>query len=110
MHDRGPPLVPDDLRTHDDVPQLPRQPIREIVERVDRECERVGYLVDPQMLLLQRTTLLRRDEHEAELAGVDSFGGKDATRQLPGALLVDRDARAIVDLDLDHRLRAVPVS
>ena len=62
------------------------------------------------MLLLQRATLLRCDEGEAELAGVHSLGGEDSPRQLTRAFLVDVDARAIVDLDLDHRLRAVPVS
>src|SRR5579864_5663037 len=110
MHDRRAPLRPDDLRADDDVAELPRHSRRKVVERVDRERERIGRLVDAEVLLLQGAALVRPDEDEPELARVDAFRCEHAPRELAGALLVDLDARAVVDLDVDHRFLAVPVS
>src|SRR2546423_186043 len=110
VHDRRAPLGADNLWADDDVAELARQALREIVEQVDRERDGVGRLVDPEMLLLQGAALFRPDEHETELARVNALRGEHASRELGCTLLVDLDARAVVDLDLDHRLRAVPVS
>src|SRR5947207_1974674 len=109
VHQRPAPVVAGHLRADDDVAELARQSFRQVVERVHRERERVRRLVDPEMLELQRSALLRSDEDEAELARLDPLRREHAARELAGALLVDRDARAVVHLDLDHRLRAVPV-
>src|SRR5438045_3971331 len=58
MHERGSPRVPDHLRAYDDVSELPRQALGDLVKCVDREGECVGGLVDPEMLLLQRAALV----------------------------------------------------
>src|SRR5690349_50917 len=105
MHERGAPCLADHLRADDDVAELARQPLRERLARVDREGERIRRLVDPEVLGLQRAALLRADECDAELAGVDTLARQDAPRQLAHGRLVDADARAIVELDLDHRVR-----
>ena len=48
VHERRAPVVADHLRTDDDVAELARQSLRQIVERVDRERERIRRLVDPK--------------------------------------------------------------
>ena len=45
---------------------------------------------------------------ETELTRVDALRREHAPRELARASLVDLDARAVVDLDLDHRLRGRP--
>src|SRR5579872_2446391 len=110
VNERRAPLRPDDLRADDDVAELARQPVGQLVERIERKRERVGRLVDAEVLALQRLALLRADEREPELARVDAFGSEDAADQLDRAGLVDLHARPVLDLDLDHRRRSVPVS
>ena len=82
VHERRTPFLADDLRAHDDVAELPRQPVRQIVELVDRERERVGRLVDAEVLALEVTDLLRTDELKAELAVADSLRLQDLADQV----------------------------
>ena len=110
VDERPLPLFSNDLRAHHDVAELARQPVGQIVERVERERERVGRLVDLEMLELERAALLGADEHEPEVTRLDSFTGEHLAGELDGAGLVDGDARPVLDLDLDHRFRSVPVS
>ena len=109
MHERRAPLLPHHLRTHDEIAELARQLRRQLVEPVERERERVGRLVDAEMLELQRAALVRLDEHEPELARLDALAAEHAAQELDRPRLVDSDTGAVVDLDLDHRLRCVPV-
>ena len=68
VDERALPLFSNDLRAHHDVAELARQPVGQIVERVERERERVRRLVDLEMLELERAALLGADEHEPEVA------------------------------------------
>ena len=63
-----------------------------------------------EVLELQRPALVGADEHETDVARVDSFGAEHLPDELDGGGLVDRDAGPVLDLDLDHVFRAVPVS
>ncbi len=103
MHERRAPRLADDLRAHDDVPELARQPIRQLLARVDRERERVGLLVDAEVLALQVADLLRRDEREPELTVGHSLGLEHTAGELDGTVLVDAGAASVLDLDLDHQ-------
>ncbi len=110
MHERSLPGGADDLRADDHVAELPRQARRQLVERVEREGERVGGLVDAEVLALQRAALLRPDKEEAEIARVDALGFEHLPRKRDGTRLVHLGAGAIFDLHLDHRRRSDPVS
>src|SRR5215471_21633241 len=110
VHERCLPLVAHDLRADDDVAELAGQLLGEIVARVERERERVGRLVDAEVLALQLATLVGANERESELALLESLGGEDASRELAGRVLVDVLTRPVVHLDLDQRRRSVPVS
>ena len=79
------------------------------VKTVDREGERVGRLVDAEVLPLQGAALVRPDEGEPELSRLDAFTGENGTRELDCGRFVHLLARAVVDVYLDHRLRCVPV-
>src|SRR5438128_9617688 len=61
------------------------------------------------MLALERAALVRSDEREAELARLDSLAREDALRERDGSRLVDLLAGAVVDRDVNHRERCVPV-
>ena len=65
------PLVLHDLRADDDVAELPRHAVGQLVPAVDREGEDVGRLVDAEVLTLQGTDLVLVDERDAEVAAVD---------------------------------------
>src|SRR5512132_4281605 len=96
-----------------DVAQLPRQPLRNGVAPVERECERVGLLVHAEVVALERADLVRPDELQAELAVLDPLVVQDGADQLRRRAGVELGARTVRDLDLDHRpyfRRAVPVS
>src|SRR5215471_14089279 len=110
VHERSTPSVADDLWAHDDVAELPGQPLREFLEPVERKREGVGRLVDAEVLALEAPALLGTDEDEPHLSCLDSLCGEHAPHELAGAVAVDLDAGAVLDLDLDHRRRAVPVS
>ena len=111
MDERRAPLLPHDLRADDRVAELPRDPVRNRLALVDRERERVGRLVDAEVLALQALDLVRLDEVDAELAVVDAFGREHLPGERDRPLLVDLLPASVVDLDRDHqRLRCVPVS
>src|SRR6185312_276462 len=61
MDERPTPFVADHLRTDDDVAELARHALGELVAPVDREREDVGGLVDPQVLALQAAHLVGPD-------------------------------------------------
>src|SRR5207253_3113040 len=112
VDERRPPRVAYDLRADNDVPELTRQPVGKLVQRVDRECERVRLLVDPEMVALQRSDLVGVDECKSELALVDTLAGEHATCQLDRRVPVDVLPASVLDLDVHHApylLRCVPV-
>src|SRR5579862_7305621 len=96
------PLVADHVRADDDVAELPRQAVRNLVEPVHREREGIGRLVDAEMLALQRAALLRPDERKPELARLDTLAREDAPSKVHRTRLVDLLAGAVVDVDVDH--------
>src|SRR4029079_7037269 len=77
---------------------------------VDREREHVGCLVDAEVVPLQRAALVRADEGDPDLAAIDTLRGQDAAGMVGRSILVDVEARAVLDLDLDQRVRCVPVA
>ena len=109
MDERPAPLRPDHLRAEDDVAELARHSVGQRGEPVDREGERVGRLVDAEVLLFQRAALLRPDEGEPELAGIDPLARQHRPRELDRCGLVHLPTRAVDDFDFYHRLRCVPV-
>jgi hypothetical protein len=111
MDERSAPFLTYDLRTNDRVAELPREPVRNLVALVDRECQGVRGLVDSEVLSLQPLDLIRFDEVDAELTIVDAFGGEHLPGKHDRPLLVDLLPATVVDVDRDHqRLRCVPVS
>ena len=110
VNERSAPFVADDLRAEHDVSEGPRNAIGQLVSSVEREREDVRRLVDPEVLVLQRSHLVGVDERDPELAVVDAFRREDRPGELFRSELVDRDAAAVRRLDEDHRRRAVPVS
>ena len=110
MNQRPAPFVTDDLRAEHDVPEGPRNAFGHLVSSVEREGEDVRRLVDPEVLVLQRSHLVGVDERDPELAVVDAFRREDCPGELFRSELVDRRAAAVRRLDEDHRRRAVPVS
>jgi hypothetical protein len=68
VHERSAPGVSHYLRAEHDVTELTRHSCGQLVAAVDRECERIRLLVDPEMLALEVTDLLRTDELKADLA------------------------------------------
>src|SRR5262249_16779986 len=110
VDERRTPCVADDLRAHDDVAELARQTLGQVVERVDRERQRVGRLVDPEMLLLERAALVRTDEYEAELTRVDALCGKHRPPELAPPLFVAGNAGPVVHPETDHLGGSVRVS
>src|SRR5947209_4554962 len=109
VDERFPPLFTHHRRAHDDVAQLARQAVRQFLEPVEREGERVRGLVDAEVLALQRAALLRPDEREPELTRLDTLAREDALRERRRSRLVHRLAAAVVDGDVYHRERCVPV-
>ena len=88
-------------------------PGRDRLAAVDRKGERVGLLVDAEMLALEVADLVAPDEREAELALVDPLLAKHVADQLRSGLEIERRGRTVRHLDLDHRRyfrRNVPVS
>src|SRR6476646_6938927 len=113
MNERNSPGVADDLRADYDVAQLPRHSGRDRLAAVDRKGERVGLLVDAEMLALEVANLVAPDEREAELALVDPLLAEHVANQLRSGLEIERRGRTVRHLDLDHRgyfRRNVPVS
>src|SRR5579859_1582585 len=104
--ERPAPLVADDLRTEDDVPERTRDSGGKLVAAVDRERQDVGGFVDPEMLALQPLHLVRVDECNPKLTVVDPLGVQDAPRELDRARLVHAQAASVLDLDGDHRFRS----
>ncbi len=47
VHERSSPCVPGDLRAHDGISELARQPRRQVVAAVDGERQHVRRLIDP---------------------------------------------------------------
>src|SRR6188472_602140 len=109
MDERPAPRFSHHVQAHDDVAELPRHALGQLCEAVDREGERVGRLVDAEVLPFQRAALVRRDEREPELGAVDALRGEHAAHELGRGRLVHLPARAVDYLDVDHRLRCVPV-
>src|SRR5215218_982189 len=113
MYERRAPRVADDLRTEHDVAELPRDTFRQLVEPVDRECERIAFLVHAEVLALQLADLVRRHELQAQLSRFDAVRAQDLPDQLLGRVDIELRPGAVPDLDLDHRAyfrRCVPVS
>src|SRR5690348_8922491 len=109
VHQRAAPLLAHDVGADDDVPELARHAVGQRAEPVDRKGERVRCLIDAEVPALQRATLVGADEGEPELSGSHALAREDRARKLDGRRLVHLGTRAVVDLDLDHRLRWVPV-
>src|SRR3954471_17417153 len=103
VHERRVPGVADHRRTEDDVAELPRETGRQVVASVDRKRERVGRLVDTEVLAFERTALVRSDEREPDLALVDSFRGEDRANDRGRLVGVELGAASIEDLNVDHR-------
>ena len=59
MHERPAPRLAHHLGTQDDVAELPGHAIGKLVTSIDRKCERVCFLVDPEVVTLQGADLLR---------------------------------------------------
>ena len=103
MHERRAPRVADDLRAEDDVAELPRHAVRQLVAAVDREREHVRRLVDAEVLPLERPDLVGPDERDAELAPVDALGGEHASaRARPRPPASTSTPLRFVDLDRHH--------
>src|SRR5262245_31205544 len=68
VDERRPPSFPDDLRADDDVAELSRHALGQILTSVDREGKDVGRLLDPQVLELQRAHFRRGGEGDPEIA------------------------------------------
>jgi hypothetical protein len=66
------------------------------------------------MIALERADLVRCDECDSQLPCLDSLGSEHAPGKRRSARLVDLDAAAVLDLDLDlghlYRVRCEPVS
>src|SRR5204862_8238231 len=105
--------VADNLWTEHDVSELTRHPFRHRLAPVDWKRKCVGLLVHPEMLALETADLVRRDELQPQLSFLDRFAAQHGPDQVGGRVDVELGARAICDLDLDHRpyfRRCVPVS
>src|SRR5262245_58933888 len=109
MDERAAPIVADDIRTDHHVAELSRHAVGKRADPVDREGKRVGRLVDPKVLPLQRPALLRTDEGKPELPRGNPFTREHRLRELDRGGLIHILPRAVVDFDLDHLLRWVPV-
>src|SRR5262249_15610354 len=107
--ERAAPLCTHDLWADDDVAQLARHAVGNFTKPVDGEGERVGRLVDAEVLPLQRSALVRPDEGESQFTCGHPFSGEHRLREPDRRGLVDLSAGTVRDLDLDHRLRCVPV-
>ena len=113
MNEGPAPRIADDLGTEDHVTELAGQAVGKLVPSVDRKRERVGCLVDAEMVVLQLTDLVRPDERQPELAGFDPLRGEHVLRDGDGRLDVQLGTAPVYDLDVDHLgyfLRCVPVS
>jgi hypothetical protein len=112
VHKRGAPCVSDNLRTEHDVAELARNSRRQRITAVDREGERICFLVDPEMLALEIADLVRADELKTELAVPDSLSLQNLADHVPRGPEVECRAGTVRHLDLHHRYfrRAVPVS
>src|SRR5450759_6015229 len=106
VRERPAPLTSHHFRTDNDVAELARKSFRQLAQPVDWEREHVGYLVDRQMLALERADLLARHEAEPELALLDALPFEHRPGERDDRLFVDRGAASVVDLDLDHRRRS----
>jgi hypothetical protein len=103
VHERSAPLLSHNLRTDHDVAELARHAVRQRAEAVDREGERVGRLVDSEVIALQRAALVCPDEGEPELAFFNALSCEHRLRELDRGRLVHVVAGAVDDLDSDHR-------
>src|SRR3954467_15717959 len=113
MNEWPAPRVADDLGADDHVAELPRHPGRNLLAAVDREGERVGLLVDAEVLALEATDLVAPDERKSELSLVDPLLAQHVADQLRSGLEIECRGRTVRHLDLHHRRyfrRAVPVS
>src|SRR5690242_5882864 len=99
MDERPAPLLTHDVWTDDDIAELARHAVRQRAEPVDREGERIGRLVHPEMLALQGAALGRAYEGESELARCHAFTRQHGLRELGRGRLVHLPARAVDDLD-----------
>jgi hypothetical protein len=102
VHKRLSPVLPDHLRADDHVAELSRDSGGKLLSKVDREGEHVRGLVDAEMLLLQLASLVRGDEHDADLPLRDSLRVENTPHDVGRRLLVDGDAASVRHLDLDH--------
>src|SRR5436190_17485185 len=103
MHERGAPGISNHRRAEHDVAELTRHSCQQLVAAVDRERERIRFLVDAEMLALEVADLLRIDELKAELASVDSVGLQDLADQIRSSLEVEILAGTVRHLDFHHR-------
>src|SRR5215210_5860711 len=110
VDERALPGRADHLGTQHHVAELTGHGGRKLLAAVDREREHIRRLVDSEVVSLQRPDLAGSDERKAEIARVDALGRERAAAQGEGALLVDRHAAPVLELDLDHERRSVPVS
>src|SRR5690349_14500821 len=102
VDERLPPRLPHHLRAENRVSELAWHSGRQTPSPIDREGEYVGWLIDPQVLVLERPDLVGPDEDEAELALLDALGREHLASERARTVGVDGDAAAIRDLDRDH--------
>src|SRR5437667_3648000 len=102
MHERLPPGLTHDLRADDRVAQLAGQANGKLLAAVDRKREHVRCLVLAEMIVLQLPHLVRADEHQAEVARVDSLLREHLAREVSDGALLDLGSAAVCDLDRDH--------
>src|SRR5918995_4300956 len=109
VDERPAPLGLDDLGAEDDVAELARHTVGELVPPVDRKGEDVGRLVDPEVPALQLPHSLGALERNAEIALLHALRRQHAAADVGDGGLVHGQAASVFELDPDHRRRCVPV-
>jgi hypothetical protein len=105
VHEGPPPLGADELGAENDVAELARDALGELVPPVDRKREDIGGLVDPQVAVLELPHALGALEGHAEIALFHALGAQDTAAQLHDRDLLQRHAASVFELDADHRRR-----
>ena len=109
VYERPTPTVADNLRAQDDVSESARDAGGQLVTSVDGKREYVGLLVDTEVLRLERPDLVRSTKAIPSSPSATP-SGENPPGQLRGRVFVDAGSTPVLDLDLDHLRRAVPVS
>src|SRR5436190_18671144 len=99
VDERLPPRLPHHLRADDRVAELAWHSGRQTPAPIDRERENIGWLIDPEVLVLERPDLVGPDEDEPELALLDALGREHLARERARTVSVDLDAASVRDLD-----------